>query len=267
MARAAVARPVVVAARRTPFARAGGELAAHDALGLSLHALDALLASSPLPAPAVERLAWGIVAMKRSGSSTNNVLEALLVGAVLWAMAFAGSRRQGVHLATAAVALLACGVSLAQMQRALSDGQTTSETVVTETLAAIDATSANNAFITINRQNALVRARNLDEIRARGEFLGPLHGVPIAVKDNIHVAGMPNTAGTPALRTFVPGTSASVVDRLEAACAIVIGKTNMHELAFGITSANRAFGAVANAHNAEYFAGGSSGGPKPSNTN
>ena len=83
---------------------------------------------------------------------------------------------------------------------------------------------------------ALERARVLDEMRAAGKSLGPLHGVPIVVKDNIHVAGLPNTAGTPALAGFVPAADNAVVASLKSAGAIVLAKANMHELAFGITS-------------------------------
>ncbi|MDR6144069.1 Asp-tRNA(Asn)/Glu-tRNA(Gln) amidotransferase A subunit family amidase [Microbacterium foliorum] len=89
---------------------------------------------------------------------------------------------------------------------------------------------------------------------------GSLRGLPIVVKDNIHVAGMPNAAGTEALRNHVPSDHAGSVKALLEAGAFVVAKTNMHELAFGATSANAAFGDVRNPHDLDRFAGGSSGG-------
>ncbi|MEM8562188.1 MAG: indoleacetamide hydrolase [Pseudomonadota bacterium] len=150
--------------------------------------------------------------------------------------------------------------TIAVLQQRMADGELTSVDLVKQTLEAIDHQQHLNAFIVVNQIPAIERAEQLDELRSSGNVLGPLHGLPIVVKDNVHVAGLPNTAGTSALRGFVPSRDASVVERLKAAGAIIIGKSNMHELAFGITSDNRVFGAVRNAHNDTYFSGGSSGG-------
>jgi mandelamide amidase len=117
-----------------------------------------------------------------------------------------------------------------------------------------------NAFITFDREHALVAARKADGLAARKSFAGPLHGVPIVVKDNIHVAGLASSAGTPGLQGFVPARNAPVAEKLIRAGAIVLGKTNMHELAFGITSNNAAFGPARNAYDPSRIAGGSSGG-------
>ncbi len=146
------------------------------------------------------------------------------------------------------------------LQRQMTSGQITSQMLVEQSLKAIADGAAFNAFITIDAEGARLRARELDELREQGEILGPLHGIPVAVKDNIHVAGIPNTAGTAALKDFIPSRDAGVVQRLKAAGAIIIGKNNMHELAFGITSNNYTFGAVGNAYDAKYIPGGSSGG-------
>ncbi|MFK8021160.1 MAG: indoleacetamide hydrolase [Pseudomonadales bacterium] len=113
-----------------------------------------------------------------------------------------------------------------------------------------------NAFITVDAQGAYESALALDSQQQKGS----LHGMLLAVKDNIHVAGLPNTAGTPALKGFIPDTDNEVIKRLKNAGAIVLGKANMHELAFGITSENAAFGAVRNPSDQNKFAGGSSGG-------
>ena len=150
--------------------------------------------------------------------------------------------------------------SVAELGNLMREGIVSSEAVVKRALETNERTKAHNAFITIDTKGALRDARRLDALRRGGTILGPLHGIPIVVKDNIHVAGLPNTAGTPFLRNFIPAQDATAVSRLREAGAIVLGKTNMHELAFGITSANRAFGAVGNAHDVDFFAGGSSGG-------
>ncbi len=142
----------------------------------------------------------------------------------------------------------------------MSEGLVTSQMLVEKALTKAETHHSLNAFITLDAEGALAAARNCDELMVNDILLGPLHGIPIVVKDNIHVAGLPSTAGTRALRNFIPSADASVVRWLKDAGAIVIGKTNMHELAYGITSNNYAFGAVGNALRSDHIAGGSSGG-------
>lgn len=147
-----------------------------------------------------------------------------------------------------------------EMVAMLDSGKISSAEIVAELLRRANEQEYLHAFITVNAQGALTRAAMLDLLRAQGEILGPLHGLPLVVKDNIHVAGLPNTAGTPGLSAFTPATDSPVIAALRDAGAIILGKTNMHELAFGVTSDNAAYGAVANPFDRRMFAGGSSGG-------
>ena len=151
-------------------------------------------------------------------------------------------------------------LSATDAARLIREGKISSQELVTALLNQIDAGSDLHAFILVERDSALRAAEDADRRRAQGMRLGPLHGVPIVIKDNIHLAGRPNTAGTPALRGFVPKDTAPVAQALIDAGAIVLGKTNMHELALGITSNNAAFGAVVTPYDKGRFAGGSSGG-------
>ena len=150
--------------------------------------------------------------------------------------------------------------SLSKALQQLQNGTTTSKDLVETSLARITELKSLNAFITVDAQGATDTAASLDEMRSDNVALGALWGAPMSVKDNIHVAGLPNTAGTAALRNFTPTNNADVIDRLKAAGAIIIGKNNLHELAYGITSDNYTFGAVGNAYDPSYIAGGSSGG-------
>jgi mandelamide amidase len=138
------------------------------------------------------------------------------------------------------------------------------EAAVRETVQKATENKGLNAFIHIDEDEAIKLAAESDTRRKNGKLEGPLDGVLLVVKDNIHVAGMPNTAGTPALKGFVPKHDAPVIERLKKAGAIILGKTNMHELAFGISSYNSAFYekhiGVRNSHDIERMAGGSSGG-------
>jgi indoleacetamide hydrolase len=117
-----------------------------------------------------------------------------------------------------------------------------------------------NAFITLEPARVLEQARARDGERRAGIKPGPLFGLPIPVKDSVNTSDYPTTGGTPALRTFRPRADAPVVATLKAAGAIVLGKTNLHELSFGWTSNNLAYGAVRNPYDPKRVPGGSSGG-------
>lgn len=122
--------------------------------------------------------------------------------------------------------------------------------------AVTDAIAAATASLESHRAYISIDASAADADATEGE----LAGVPFAVKDNIDVAGIATTAGSPLLAEHVPAVDAGIVSALREAGAVVIGKTNMHELAFGVTSNNAAYGAVRNPAAPEFSAGGSSGG-------
>ncbi|HTS28112.1 MAG TPA: amidase [Bryobacteraceae bacterium] len=117
-----------------------------------------------------------------------------------------------------------------------------------------------NAWITVMRESALAQAKALEKEQAAGHFRGPLHGIPIGLKDNIDTAGVRTTAGSRTLAGNIPAEDAEVVTRLKAAGGVLIGKCNMHIFAAGATSAVSYFGPVRNPWNLELIAGGSSGG-------
>ena len=117
-----------------------------------------------------------------------------------------------------------------------------------------------NAFLTVTGESAAEAARLADRELARGCDRGPLHGIPIALKDFFCTRGVRTTAGSKLFANYIPDHDAAVVERLAAAGAVAVGKTNMHELAYGITSNNPHFGAVRNPADPGRIPGGSSGG-------
>jgi len=117
-----------------------------------------------------------------------------------------------------------------------------------------------NAFLTVAAESALGEARRAETELLRGKRRGAVQGIPVALKDNIATRNLRTTMGSTILRDFVPREDATVVRKLRQAGAIVLGKTNLHEFAYGVTSENPHYGAVRNPWNAERIAGGSSGG-------
>ncbi len=117
-----------------------------------------------------------------------------------------------------------------------------------------------NAFITVMGDHALATARDMDAALRRGDWRGPLHGVPIALKDNMDTAGFRTTAASELFKDRVPTDDADIVVRLKRAGAIVIGKTNLHEFAYGGSSSVSYFGPVHNPWALDRVPGGSSGG-------
>src|SRR6266850_6114043 len=153
------------------------------------------------------------------------------------------------------------GLTLSEVSARIKAGTVTSTELVNACLARIDIYNPKvNAFITVTRERALAQAKTLDAEQRAGQLRGPLHGIPIALKDNIDTAGVRTTAASAVFDDRVPAEDAEVTRRLAAAGAVVIGKTNLHEFAFGGTSATSYYGPVRNPWALERNPGGSSGG-------
>lgn len=149
--------------------------------------------------------------------------------------------------------------SIVETAPLVANGTLSPVDLVEECLARIDARPELNAFITVMRETAVAEARAAEREIAAGRCRGPLHGIPVSVKDLIDVAGTPTTAGS-AVPPRRPRVDAPIVTRLREAGAIIIGKTNLHEFAFGTTSDESAFGPVRHPLDPSRSAGGSSGG-------
>lgn len=153
--------------------------------------------------------------------------------------------------------------SIPELQSAMEVGAITSRQLVQIYLARIAAYDkqgpAMNALVALNPE-ALAAADALDTERRAGRTRGPLHGIPVLIKDNYETIEMPTTGGSIALRTFHPHNDAFQVRRLKEAGAVILGKTNMHELASGITTISSSGGQTKNPYNLSRYPGGSSGG-------
>src|SRR5687768_2932155 len=140
----------------------------------------------------------------------------------------------------------------------LSGGSTSARAVAARAVGAAERLNDTlNAFLQIDREGALRRAEDLDGVEGGG---GLLRGVPVAVKDNICVRGMQATCGSRILAGYHPPYDATVTERLLAAGAVIVGKTNCDEFAMGSSNENSAYGVVRNPWDTERVPGGSSGG-------
>jgi mandelamide amidase len=176
---------------------------------------------------------------------------------MLVAQTDAGARLEHLMMATSDNLIeLTATDAIALMQR----GDLAAETYARALLARAKQCADLNAFRTFEPDRVLEAARAADKARNAGGALGAMHGLPIAVKDSVNTADYPTSNGTRALRDFRPRADADVLKPLKAAGAIVMGKTNLHELSFGWTSNNECFGSVHNPHDRTRIPGGSSGG-------
>ena len=117
-----------------------------------------------------------------------------------------------------------------------------------------------NAYVTVTSEDALAQAKRAEEEIAKGNHRGPLHGIPVSIKDNIATRGVRTTAGSKVLDNWIPDYDASVVGKLKDAGAVILGKTNLHEWALGGTTINPFYGTTRNPWDLNRIAGGSSGG-------
>jgi aspartyl-tRNA(Asn)/glutamyl-tRNA(Gln) amidotransferase subunit A len=152
-------------------------------------------------------------------------------------------------------------LSIRELSRRLAAREISAVELTQRYLQRIDEHNAEvNAFITVDKKYSLAQARHADRCLAAGDEHHPLTGIPVALKDTIPTAGLRTTAGSRVLSEWVPDADPPVVDRLRSCGAVVIGKTNLHEFAYGGTSENEHFGPVRNPWDPRRVAGGSSGG-------
>jgi aspartyl-tRNA(Asn)/glutamyl-tRNA(Gln) amidotransferase subunit A len=152
-------------------------------------------------------------------------------------------------------------VTIREASHALREKRVSPVELTAKAIARIDRLNSSLcAFITITADYAMTRARQAETELNAGRNRGPLHGIPIAVKDLFAMRGVRTTGGSKIFENLVPDFDSAVVERLEAAGAVILGKLNMHELAYGISSANPHYGAVRNPWDLERSPGGSSGG-------
>ncbi len=151
-------------------------------------------------------------------------------------------------------------MDITSLHQAYASGAATPSAVVTAAYAAIAQQGERPVWISlVPQETALARAQALEALDPADRAKLPLFGIPFAVKDNINVAGLPTTAGCPGY-AYTPGSSATVVQKLEAAGAILLGKTNMDQFATGLVGTRSPYGACSSVFNKDFISGGSSSG-------
>lgn len=152
-------------------------------------------------------------------------------------------------------------LTAAEIAAKIASGEVTAVQVTEAHLARIEAIDEKvNAFLHVDREGALAQARAVDEKRARGEKLGPLAGVPLALKDIFTTKGIPTTVGSKILEGWIPPYDATLTRRLKEADVVILGKTNMDEFAMGSSTENSAYGPTGNPWDLTKIPGGSGGG-------
>lgn len=152
-----------------------------------------------------------------------------------------------------------------EMATAMAAGEITSEKLTREHFDRIDAVDVEvHAFLYLDRDGALAQAKSVDEARSRGEKVGPLAGVPLALKDVMVMKDVPTTCGSKILEGWRPPYDATVVSKLKAAGIVILGKTNMDEFAMGSSTENSAYGPTHNPWDLTRIPGGSGGGSSAS---
>jgi len=148
-----------------------------------------------------------------------------------------------------------------QLKEMMEKGDVSCEQLISSVFLQIQKVNLNvNAYITLLEEQAKESAKRIDNLRSKGETLGALAGLPVAVKDNICTQGVRSTCGSKILSNFIPPYNATVVEKVKKADAIIIGKTNMDEFGMGSSNETSFFGLVKNPFDSERIPGGSSGG-------